>query len=50
MATIELTPADQGTMLTVTEQGVFLDGLDTVAQREHGTRVLIEQLADSVGS
>ena len=50
VATIELTPADQGTMLTVTEQGVFLDGLDTVAQREHGTRVLIEQLADSVGS
>jgi uncharacterized protein YndB with AHSA1/START domain len=50
VATIELTPAEPGTMLTVTEQGVFLDGLDTVVQREHGTRVLIEQLAESVGS
>ncbi len=50
VATIELVPADQGTTLTVTEQGVFLDGLDTIAQREHGTRVLIEQLAEAVGS
>jgi uncharacterized protein YndB with AHSA1/START domain len=50
VATIELLPADQGTTLTFTEQGVFLDGHDTAAQREHGTRVLIEQLAEAVGS
>jgi uncharacterized protein YndB with AHSA1/START domain len=50
VATIELVAADQGTTLTLTEQGVFLDGLDTTAQREHGTAVLIEQLAAAVGS
>jgi uncharacterized protein YndB with AHSA1/START domain len=50
VATIELATADEGTKLTLTEQGVFLDGLDTVAQREHGTRELIETLAESVGS
>jgi uncharacterized protein YndB with AHSA1/START domain len=33
------------THLVLTEQGVFLDGLDTVAQREEGTRSLLESLA-----
>jgi uncharacterized protein YndB with AHSA1/START domain len=45
VATIELAPAAQGTRLTLTEQGVFLDGHDTNAAREHGTRALLEQLA-----
>jgi uncharacterized protein YndB with AHSA1/START domain len=50
VATIELTGTGQGTELTMTEQGVFLDGHDTVAAREHGTRELIEKLAAAVGT
>ncbi|MCW3034495.1 MAG: hypothetical protein QOK19_692 [Solirubrobacteraceae bacterium] len=48
VATVELAPAGEGTQLTLTEQGVFLDGHDTAAQREHGTRDLIEHLAEAV--
>jgi uncharacterized protein YndB with AHSA1/START domain len=48
VATVELAPDGDGTALTMTEQGVFLDGHDTVAQREHGTRELLEQLARAV--
>jgi uncharacterized protein YndB with AHSA1/START domain len=50
VATIELAPSGDGTELTMTEQGVFLDGHDTVAAREHGTRELIEKLAATVGA
>jgi hypothetical protein len=28
----------------LTEQGVFLDGADTPAEREHGTREMLEKL------
>ena len=31
--------------LVLTEQGVFLDGLDTVIQREEGTRSMLDSLA-----
>jgi uncharacterized protein YndB with AHSA1/START domain len=48
VATVEFEEAAEGTRLTLTEQGVFLDGHDTVAQREHGTRELIEGLAKAV--
>ena len=44
VATLELEPAGQGTRLRLTEQGVFLDGADTGAQREHGTRELLDAL------
>jgi uncharacterized protein YndB with AHSA1/START domain len=44
VATIEFAAAEGGTALTVTEQGVFLDGHDTAAQREHGTRELLDAL------
>jgi uncharacterized protein YndB with AHSA1/START domain len=44
VATVELAPAGAGTKLTLTEQGVFLDGLDTPAEREHGTRELLGAL------
>jgi uncharacterized protein YndB with AHSA1/START domain len=50
VATIELREAAEGTRLTLTEQGVFLDGHDSSAQREHGTRELIEQLAASLSA
>lgn len=44
IASVELIPAGAGTRMVVTEHGMFLDGLDTVAQRESGTRVLIDAL------
>jgi uncharacterized protein YndB with AHSA1/START domain len=45
VATVELEAAGGGTKLTMTEQGVFLDGLDTPAAREHGTGELLDMLA-----
>jgi uncharacterized protein YndB with AHSA1/START domain len=45
VTTVEFLPADDGTTLTFTEQGVFLDGADTSAIREHGTRELLEALS-----
>ncbi|MFN2564937.1 MAG: SRPBCC family protein [Gemmatimonadaceae bacterium] len=44
LATVELKPAGAGTRLVYTEQGVFLDGCDVPAQREHGTRELLDAL------
>jgi uncharacterized protein YndB with AHSA1/START domain len=44
VATVELTPDGTGTRLVFTEQGAFLDGHDTPAQREHGTRELLDNL------
>jgi uncharacterized protein YndB with AHSA1/START domain len=44
VATVEIEGIDAGTRLTLTEQGVFLDGLDTPAEREHGTNVLMDAL------
>jgi uncharacterized protein YndB with AHSA1/START domain len=50
VATVEFEAAGTGTKLTMTEQGVFLDGLDTPAEREHGTRELLDTLAAHVES
>jgi uncharacterized protein YndB with AHSA1/START domain len=44
LATIELAPEGDGTRLTFTEQSVFLDGADYPAQREQGTRSLLDKL------
>jgi uncharacterized protein YndB with AHSA1/START domain len=44
LATIELKPSGSGTRLIFTEQGVFLDGYDNSADREHGTRGLLDNL------
>ena len=46
LATIEIEAHGDGTRLTLTEHGVYLDGHDTPAQREHGTNVMIEALAE----
>jgi uncharacterized protein YndB with AHSA1/START domain len=48
VATIEFHDEAGTTRLIMTEQGVFLDGLDTVAQREEGTRALLGLLAASL--
>jgi uncharacterized protein YndB with AHSA1/START domain len=45
VATVEFVDADGATRLVLTEQGVFLDGRDTAAQREEGTRSLLDSLA-----
>jgi uncharacterized protein YndB with AHSA1/START domain len=44
LSTLELQPDGDGTRLVFTEQGVFLDGYDGVAQRVHGTGELLESL------
>jgi uncharacterized protein YndB with AHSA1/START domain len=45
LTTIELAPAAGGTKLTLTEQGVFLDGWDAGgSDREQGTSMLLDQL------
>jgi hypothetical protein len=36
-------------MLTFTEQGVFLDGADSLAIREKGTSELLDALGAAVG-
>jgi uncharacterized protein YndB with AHSA1/START domain len=46
LGTVELRSVPGGTTLVMTEQGAFLDGLDTNAQREEGTR----QFLDSLGT
>jgi hypothetical protein len=44
LTTIVLERDGDQTRLTYTEQGVHLDGLDTTAGREEGTRGLLDQL------
>lgn len=44
LATIELVPEGTGTRMRVTEQGAYLDGLDTPDQREQGTGSLLDRL------
>jgi uncharacterized protein YndB with AHSA1/START domain len=48
LAIIELVPDGNGTVLTITEHGAFLDGFDAVENREQGTRALLEQMAEVV--
>jgi len=50
VATIEFEAVGDTTRLTLTEQGVFLDGLDTPAEREHGTKVMLDALGSHVQS
>lgn len=46
LATLELKPAGQGTKLTLTEQGAFLDGYDDAGSREHGTNALMDRVVE----
>jgi len=50
LATVEFEPEGTGTRLTLVEQGVFLDGLDAPAAREHGTRELMDALGRALAS
>jgi uncharacterized protein YndB with AHSA1/START domain len=48
VATVEFHQSGDKTRLVLTEQGVFLDGHETAAQREEGTRSLLDSLAASL--
>ena len=48
LQTTTLEPTDTGTRLTLTEQGVHLDGLDSPAGREEGTSGLLDLLGESL--
>ena len=50
VATVLFSSHDVTTRLVITEQGVFLDGLDTVDKREEGTRSLLDSLAAILNS
>ncbi len=45
VATVEFHESGATTKLVLTEQGVYLDGHETAAQREEGTRSLLDSLA-----
>jgi len=45
VTTVEFAPTGAVTKMTFTEHGAYLDGADTPAAREHGTRELIDALA-----
>jgi uncharacterized protein YndB with AHSA1/START domain len=44
LATLELSPAGDGTRILLTEQGSFIDGYEDNGSREHGTGILLDQL------
>lgn len=48
LATILFAKDGEGSKLTITEQGTFLDGYDDAGSRERGTRGLLERIADSL--
>jgi uncharacterized protein YndB with AHSA1/START domain len=48
VTTVEFAAAGAGTTLTFTEQGVFLDGNDTLATREKGTGELLDALGKAL--
>jgi len=48
LATVEFTPAGKGTQLFYTEQGVFFDVTDKLANRKAGTRELLDKLGEEL--
>jgi uncharacterized protein YndB with AHSA1/START domain len=50
VSTVEMLAAGEGTRLRYTEQGVFLDGIDTPQEREHGTRELLDKLGQALAA
>jgi uncharacterized protein YndB with AHSA1/START domain len=50
LATIEFKPVGGATKLTLTEQGVFVDGFEDKGGREEGTKQLLDQLGAFLNS
>lgn len=48
VTTVEFAPSGDGTRLTYTEQGAFLDGHDTPEQRKEGTGSLFDKLGEAL--
>ena len=48
LATVEFVPAGGGTRLIYTEQGAYFDDADAPKNREHGSRELLEKLAEEL--
>jgi uncharacterized protein YndB with AHSA1/START domain len=48
LSTVQLSPEGEGTRLTYTEQGAFLDGLETPEQREQGSGALFDALGEEL--
>jgi uncharacterized protein YndB with AHSA1/START domain len=48
VTTVEFSPTPSGTTLTLTEQGVFLDGADASDVREKGTGELLDALGSAL--
>ena len=48
LATLTIAPDPKGALLTMSEQGVFLDGYDDAGSREHGTAWLLDQVEKSL--
>ena len=46
LMTVELTAVPEGTRLVLTEQGAFLDGLDSNAQRQEGAADSLDKLSE----
>jgi len=44
LTTVEMVPDQDGTRLTYTEQGVFLDGIDEPGERQEGTAWMLDNL------
>lgn len=49
LATIEIVPEGGGARLIVTEQGAYLDGLESPVQREQGIARLLDKLGATLG-
>jgi uncharacterized protein YndB with AHSA1/START domain len=45
LATIELASVETGTRMIFTEHGAFLDGIEDPAERENGTKLMLDGLA-----
>lgn len=50
LTTVEFCPADGGTRLVLSEQGVFLDGREEPSWREHGTGDWLDALGVELGA
>ncbi len=50
LATVLFAKSGKGSRLTVTEQGVFLDGYDDAGSREQGTNQLLDALGRALSS
>ncbi len=49
LVTVEITASgDDSAQLLFTEQGIYLDGADTPADREQGTRIMLEALSTAL--